>query len=87
MTRKPILVGVVALVALVGMPAVAGGADAPITLSALTDQIVDQSKATATATALVADIWVPRIAGLGTGLTLGLVVGGLVAYLVRGGDG
>lgn len=93
MTRKSVLVSLVAVVGLVGLLAVAGlpagadGADDRTSTAELTDRIDEQANATAEAVTLANSPWVPRTAGLGVGLAVGLLVGGLVAYVTRGESG
>lgn len=87
MTHKLYFISFVAVLAavfaLVG-PTAAGSADAT-TMTALADQIDAQTDATQAALALANDVWVPRIAGLGLGLSAGLLVGGVGAYKKWGG--
>jgi hypothetical protein len=89
MTRKNSLALVVVVLAValavVGRTAAGGATDAS-TMTALTDQIDAQIAATQNAIALANDVWVPRIAGLGLGLAVGLLVGGVGAYK-KWGDG
>ncbi|WP_135827750.1 sugar porter family MFS transporter [Halorussus halobius] len=88
MTWKKSLIGLVAVLAVVGAlvagPAV--GADGPA-VSELQDRIDQQTDATDSALTLATDPWTPRIAGLGAGLAVGLLAGGVAAYVGRGGDG
>lgn len=63
-----------------------GGASGPETLAALADRVRAQSEATRAAVALADDVWVPRMAGLGVGLSGGLLAGGVGAYLKWGGE-
>lgn len=89
MTPKTPLIGFVAVLALVGalvaVPAVGANGDA--TLSELEERIDEQAGATDAALTLATDPWTPRIAGLGAGVALGLLAGGVAAYVGRGGDG
>jgi len=89
MTRKTPFIGFVAVLALVGalVAAPAVGANGDATLSELEEQIGEQASASDAALALASDPWTPRIAGLGAGVALGLLVGGVAAYVGRGGDG
>jgi len=87
MTRKSVLVALVGVLVLVGLPAVAGGAEDSTTVTELIDQIEDQEGAAAEAVTLANSLWVPRTAGLGVGLAVGLLAGGLVAYVTRGESG
>jgi len=93
MTRSVFFIGFVAVLALVaasvlvGVPAVVDGAENSTDDEDLTDRIENQTDATADAMALTNNPWVPRTAGLGLGLAVGLLGGGLVAYATRGGNG
>jgi len=98
MTRSVFLIGFVAVLALVtasalvGVPAVVDGAENSSAEESaadgnLTDRIGNQTNATAEAMKLTNNPWVPRTAGLGLGLAVGLLGGGLVAYATRGGNG
>lgn len=93
MTRKSVLIGFVAvlafagLLAVTGSPATADGAENSSGTPDLADRIEDQTNATAEAVTLANSPWVPRTAGLGVGLAVGLLGGGLVAYAMRGGNG
>lgn len=93
MTRSVFFIGFVAVLALVatsalvGVPAVVDGAEDSATNEQLAHQIHEQTDATADAVALTNSPWVPRTAGLGLGLAVGLLGGGLVAYATRGGNG
>ncbi|WP_115865332.1 hypothetical protein [Halorussus litoreus] len=79
---------VLALVAaaLVGVPGVVDGAEDSPADDRLANQIQEQTDATADAMALTNSPWVPRTAGLGLGLAVGLLGGGLLAYATRGGN-
>lgn len=84
MTRKIYLISFLAVCAVavvVGRSVAEGSADA----ATLAERIRTQSEATRAALALAGDVWVPRIAGLGVGLSVGLVAGGATAYLSWGG--
>lgn len=85
MKRTVLLVGFVAVSALVAasVGTAASVAD-PVAASALADQIDAQADSTTAALAAADDPWVPRIAGVGFGLAVGLVGGGVVAYVNRG---
>lgn len=89
MTRKSTLIGFVAVLALAGgfAGALAAGSADDAALSDLEDEISDQAGATDDALALANDPWIPRVAGLGAGLAVGLIAGGGAAYVARGGDG
>lgn len=63
-----------------------GDASGAETLGTLADRIRGQTEATRAAVALAGDLWVPRIAGLGVGLSAGLLAGGVGAYLKWGGE-
>lgn len=87
MTRSIYLISFVAVLAAAGVAAylfVGGGSD-PETLGTLADRIRAQTEATRAAVALANDVWVPRIAGLGLGLSTGLLAGGVTAYAKWGG--
>lgn len=85
MRRKFVLIGLVAVSVLAAVSqSVAGGSQTAATIPALAGQIHQQTAATEAALALVQNVWVPRIAGLGTGLAVGLAGGGVLAYAVRG---
>jgi hypothetical protein len=87
MTRSIYLISFVAVLAAAGVAAylLLGGSSDPETLRTLTDQIRTQTEATRAAVALANDVWVPRIAGLGLGLSTGLLAGGVAAYVTWGG--
>lgn len=87
MTRKSVLICLVAALGVVALPAVAGGTQGPAAMAELANEIRDQAGATADAMALANSPWVPRTAGLGAGLAVGLLGGGLAAYVTRGGSG
>lgn len=87
MTRSIYVISFLAIfaaVAVAGYLFVGGTSDAE-TLGSLADQIRIQTEATKAAVALANDVWVPRVAGLGLGLSTGLLVGGAAAYAKRGG--
>lgn len=84
MRRKLVVIALVAVSVLVAVAQSVSGGSQATTIPALAAQIHQQTAATRTALALVENIWVPRIAGLGTGLAVGLAGGGILAYVVRG---
>lgn len=85
MTRRRTIICLVAVSAVLAVAqSVAGSGQTATTVPALADQIRQQTAATQAALALVENIWVPRVAGLGVGLAVGLVGGGVLAYVVRG---
>jgi hypothetical protein len=85
MRRSVILIGLLAVSTLVAASAgTAASVADPVAASALADQIDAQADSTTAALAAAEDPWVPRIAGAGLGLAVGLVGGGVVAYLNRG---
>ncbi|WP_135852190.1 hypothetical protein [Halorussus salinus] len=88
MRRSVILIGFVAVSTLLAASAgTAASVADPVAASALADQIDAQTDATTAALAAAEDPWVPRIAGAGLGLAVGLVGGGVVAYVNRGESG
>lgn len=87
MTRSVYLISFVAVLAAGAVAAYlfVGGASDAETLGTLADQIRTQTEATRAAVALANDVWVPRVAGLGLGLSTGLLAGGVAAYVKWGG--
>lgn len=61
-----------------------GGESNSSTIPALTDRVQERTEAAQPVFALRDNIWIPRVGGLGLGLTAGLLVGGTAAYLRRG---
>ncbi|NHN61687.1 MULTISPECIES: hypothetical protein [Halorussus] len=88
MTRKQLLVGLlaVAVLSVVIVTTVAGGSNAAAE-PPLAEQIHDQTNATRAALTAAENPWAPRVGGLGIGLAVGLLGGGLVAYVNRGDGG
>lgn len=86
MTRNTRIIGFLAVsavaVALLAQSAL--GDSGATAVSALAAGIDRQAAATEAALALANDPWVPRVAGLGAGLAVGLVSGGVAAYVQRG---
>lgn len=87
MTRTELRIGLLAVSALafvLAAASVGSGAEGADAIAALTSRVRPQTTATESALALANDLLSPRIAGLGLGLSVGLAVGGVGAYVTRG---
>lgn len=85
MRRKQLLVGLLAVAGLaVGLAATAAAGSDGASVSSLADRIDAQTGDTAAALAAAENVWAPRVGGLGIGLAVGLLGGGLLAYVNRG---
>lgn len=77
------LVAVSALVVVLVARSVSGASGGPTAIPGLAAGIHQQARATEAALELANDPWIARVAGLGVGLTVGLVAGGVGTYVNR----
>lgn len=87
MRRKRLLVGILAISSLaVGLAATTALGANNASVFSLAEQIDVQTGETAAAVKAAENVWAPRVGGLGIGLAVGLLGGGLLSYVNRGGD-